>query len=268
MVVWFMDLFLMGIMQWVLLEAFVLGVVCGLFGVWIFLYYCVYVVELFSYAMLLGFVVAVLVGALLLFGVVGGVLAVVVGIALVARDCWVGGDIGVVVVVFGFFGLGGMLVLLFDTLLWLGEILFGDLLGISIGNFVVAVALVFVVLVVLAVCYCSLVVMGFDRGFVHALVVNAMRVDFGLLVLLVLTTVVAVQGFGNLLLIALILVFVIVVFVLMKRFLVVLLIAAVLVALAGFVGLIVFYWLEIVVGALVVLCVVVLLGFVLLCGVS
>ena len=141
----------------------------------------------------------------LLLGAAGGVLIAAVGIALVARDTRAGGDIGVAVVVSGLFGLGGILALSPETPPRLGELLFGDLLGVTNADLVAAAVLCAGVLVALAVGYRALTATGFARGSAAALGVRPGRADLALLALLAVTTVAAVQGLGNLLLVALVL---------------------------------------------------------------
>jgi ABC-type Mn2+/Zn2+ transport system permease subunit len=249
---WLTDPFSTGIMQRALLEALILGLACGPLGVWILLLRRAYAAESLSHAMLPGLVVAALVGAPLILGAAGGVLAAAAGIALVASRG--GGDVGVAVVVSGLFGLGGMLALAPETPPRLGELLFGDLLGVTTGNLIAAAALATAVLIALAVAYRSLAVTAFDRGSAHALDVNARQTDLGLLILLAITTVAAVQGLGNLLLIALILAPAAAALNLASRLPSVLVIAAALAAAAGIAGLVVSYELEIAAGASIALC--------------
>jgi ABC-type Mn2+/Zn2+ transport system permease subunit len=265
---WLTDPFSTGIMQRALLEALVLGAACGPLGVWILLLRRAYAAESLSHAMLPGLVVAALVGVPLIFGAAGGVLAAAAGIALVARDRRAGGDVGVAVVVSGLFGLGGMLALSPETPPRLGEILFGDLLGITNADLIAAAALAAAVIAALAATYRSLAVTGFDRGSAHALGVSAPRADLGLLVVLAITTVAAVQGLGNLLLIALILAPATAALALTKRLPAALATAAALAAAAGAAGLIVSYRLEIAAGASVALCAVALSGLALVRGPS
>jgi ABC-type Mn2+/Zn2+ transport system permease subunit len=249
---WLTDPFSTGIMQRALIEALILGLACGPLGVWILLLRRAYAAESLSHAMLPGLVVAALVGAPLILGAAGGVIAAAAGIALVARRG--GGDVGVAVVVSGLFGLGGMLALSPQTPPRLGELLFGDLLGVTTGNLIAAAALATAVLIALAAAYRSLAVTAFDRGSAHALNVNAAKADLGLLILLAITTVAAVQGLGNLLLIALILGPAAAALNLARRLPAALALAAGLAALAGVAGLEVSYHLEIATGAAIALC--------------
>jgi len=253
-----------GIMQRAFAEAILLGLACGPLGVWILLLRRSYAAESLSHAMLPGLVIAAVAGAPLLLGAAGGVLVAAAGIALVARDARAGGDVGVAVVVSGLFGLGAILALAPETPPRLGELLFGDLLGITRGDLLAAAALAAGVLVALAAGHRSLAVTAFDRGSAHALGVRAARADLALLAILAVTTVAAVQGLGNLLLIALILAPAAAALNLARRLPAAIALAAALAVLAGIAGLVLSYQLEIAAGASVALCAVAIACFALL----
>jgi ABC-type Mn2+/Zn2+ transport system permease subunit len=229
-----------GIMQRAFVEVLVLGAACGPLGVWILLLRRAYAAESLSHAMLPGLVLAALAGIPLVFGATAGVLVAALGIALV------GGDIGVAVVVSALLGLGGILALSPATPPRLGELLFGDLLGLTNGDLLVAALLCAGVLTALAVAYRALALAGFERG--------GGRADLVLLAVLGVTTVAAVQGLGNLLLVALILAPAAAALNLAARLPYVLLTAAGLAALAGVAGLVVSYELDVAAGAAVALC--------------
>jgi ABC-type Mn2+/Zn2+ transport system permease subunit len=247
-----------GIMQRAFVEAIVLGLACGPLGVWILLLRRAYAAESLSHAMLPGLVVAALAGVPLLLGATGGVLLAAGGIALVARDARAGGDVGVAVVVSGLFGLGGILALSPETPPRLGELLFGDLLGLTDGDLVAAAALCAGVLVALAAGYRALAATAFARGSARAIGVRPARADLALLALLAVTTVAAVQGLGNLLLVALVLAPAAAALNLATRLPAILALAAGLAAVAGVAGLVLSYELEIAAGASVALCAVAL----------
>ena len=185
------DVLSSGIMQRAFVEAIVLGLACGPLGVWILLLKRSYAAESLSHAMLPGLVIAALAGLPLFFGAAAGVLVAAILIAAVR------GDVGVAVVVSGLFGLGGILALSPETPPRLGELLFGDLLGVTDQDLIAAVVLSLGVLVALAFAYRSLALAGFEQ--------RGGRADLALLAILGVTTVAAVQGLGNLLLVALIL---------------------------------------------------------------
>jgi ABC-type Mn2+/Zn2+ transport system permease subunit len=172
----------------------------------------------------------------------------------------------VAVVVSGLFGLGGMLALSPATPPRLGELLFGDLLGLTNADLLAAAALAAAVLIALAASYRDLAVTAFDRDSAHALGVRANRADLGLLVLLAITTVAAVQGLGNLLLVALVLAPATAALNLTDRLPGALALAAALAAFAGAAGLVVSYRLEIAAGASVALCAVAVSGLALVRG--
>jgi ABC-type Mn2+/Zn2+ transport system permease subunit len=245
-------------MQRAFAEAIILGLACGPLGVWILLLRRAYAAESLSHAMLPGLVIAALAGIPLILGAAGGVLLAAGGIALVARDARAGGDVGVAVVVSGLFGLGGILALSPETPPRLGELLFGDLLGITDGDLVGAAVLSAGVLIALALGYRALTATAFARGSARALGIRPARADLALLVLLAVTTVAAVQGLGNLLLVALILAPGAAALNLARRLPAVLALAAVIAALAGILGLVLSYELEIAAGASVALCAVAL----------
>lgn len=253
-----------GIMQRAFAEAIILGLACGPLGVWILLLRRSYAAESLSHAMLPGLVIAALAGVPLILGAAGGVLVAAVGIALVARDARVGGDVGVAVVVSGLFGLGGILALSPQAPPRLGELLFGDLLGITDGDLVAAAALAAGVLIALAAGYRALTATAFARGSAQALGIRPARTDLALLAVLAVATVAAVQGLGNLLLVALVLAPSAAALNLARRLPAVLALAAGLAAIAGIAGLVISYEFEIAAGASVALCAVMLSSLALL----
>src|SRR5919107_1215748 len=100
--------------------------------------------------LLRGLVDAALLGAPLLLGAAGGVLGAAALIALAARDTRVGAEVAVGVTVTTAFGLGAMLALAPDVPARLGELLFGDLLGVTASDVVEAGVLAALVAVALA----------------------------------------------------------------------------------------------------------------------
>ena len=247
-----------GIMQRAFAEAIIVGLACGPLGVWILLLRRAYAAESLSHAMLPGLVIAALAGVPLLLGAAGGVLVAAAGIALVARDVRAGGDVGVAVVVSGLFGLGGILALSPETPPRLGELLFGDLLGVTNADVAAAAALAAGVLLALATAYRALTATAFDRGSANALGIRPARADLALLALLAVTTVAAVQGLGNLLLVALILAPAAAALNLTPRLPATLALAAGLAVLAGVAGLVISYELDLAAGASIALCAVAL----------
>jgi ABC-type Mn2+/Zn2+ transport system permease subunit len=132
------------------------------------------------------------------------------------------------------------------------------------GDLVVAGGLAAGVVLALAVGYRSLALVGFDRGSAAALGARPGRWELALLVVLAVTTVAAVQGLGNLLVVALVLAPAAAALSLVARLAAALALSVLLAALAGIAGLLVSYHLEVAAGASVALCAVALAGLALL----
>jgi ABC-type Mn2+/Zn2+ transport system permease subunit len=236
----------------------VLSLACGPIGVWIVLHRQSYAAESIAHAMLPGLVVAALIGAPLLLGAVGGVLAGAVAIALAGRDERLGGDVGVAVAVSTLFGLGGMLALSPSVPPRLGELLFGDLLGVNGSDLVEAGVLVAITALALAAGHRRLALATFDPASAPSLGARPGRWELVLLALLALATVATVRGLGNLLAVALVLAPGAAALNLTRRLGHALATAAGLAALAGVGGLLVSYHAQLAAGASVAGCAVAL----------
>jgi ABC-type Mn2+/Zn2+ transport system permease subunit len=253
---WLADAF----MRRALAEVLILGIACGPLGVWVLLYRQSYAAESISHAMLPGLVVAALAGAPLLLGGAGGVLVAAAAVALVGRDARLGGDAGVAVAIGALFGLGALLALSPDVPPRLGELLFGNLLGVTDRDLVEAALLAAAVVLALVAAHRRLAVGVFDRTAAPSLGVRPARAELLLLVLLAVCTVAAVRGLGNLLVVALILAPGAAALNLASRLPAVLGLSAALAGLAGLAGLLASYHLEVAAGAAVALAAVVLFG--------
>jgi ABC-type Mn2+/Zn2+ transport system permease subunit len=243
-----------AIVQRALAETVILGLACGPLGVWVLLYRRSYAAESLSHAMLPGLVVAALIGAPLVFGALGGVLAAAVLIALAARDERLGGDVGVAAAITVLFGLGALLALSPDSPPRLEELLFGDLLGVTTRDLMEAAVLAGGVALALAATHRPLTVSGFDPLAAPSLGARPARTELLLLALLGVCTVAAVRGLGNLLVVALILAPGAAALRVSGRLAAALALAAVAAAGAGLAGLLVSYHLHVAAGASVALC--------------
>jgi ABC-type Mn2+/Zn2+ transport system permease subunit len=241
------------LMQRALAEVVLLAVACGPLGVWVLLYRQSYAAESLSHAMLPGLVVASLAGVSLLLGAVAGVLVAAAAIVLAGRDERLGGDVGVAVAIASLFGLGALLALAPEVPARLGELMFGDLLGVTTGDVVEAALLAGAVAVALVLGHRRLALTGFDRAGAPSLGARPARWELILVVLLGVCTVAAVRGLGNLLVVALILAPAAAALKLVQRLPAALALAAVLAALAGFLGLFASYYLDLAAGASVAL---------------
>jgi ABC-type Mn2+/Zn2+ transport system permease subunit len=191
-----------SIMQRALLEVTLLGVVGGALGCWIVFYRLAYSAESLAHAVLPGLVLATLTGLPLLAGGAIGLLAAALAIALAERTPGIEPDTAVAVVVSSLFGLGVLLALSPSSPPGIRGILFGDVLGVSDADLLLATILAGMVIVALRLLHGRLLAVGFDRAAAGALGARPALVEAALLVLVALAILVTVQGLGNLLVLA------------------------------------------------------------------
>jgi ABC-type Mn2+/Zn2+ transport system permease subunit len=198
------DPFSFAIGQRALVEAVLLGAVCGPLGIWVVLYERSYAAESLAHATLPGLVLASLAGASLAIGAAAGLVVAAIAIWLAGRELRVGADAAIAVAVTSLVGIGVLLALSPEVPPRLGELLFGDPLSVSGGDLVASAVLVLAVLAALWHWHRPLVMVGFDASSAPSLGARPRSTALALLLLLALTTLVAVQALGNLLVVALI----------------------------------------------------------------
>jgi ABC-type Mn2+/Zn2+ transport system permease subunit len=243
-------------MQRAFAELVLVGIAGGALGCWVVFYGLSYAAESLSHSLFPGLVLASIAGVPLLFGAAPAIVLAAVAIALAARVAGVSRDAAVAVVVTTMFGLGALLALAPASPPGIESLLFGDVFGVSDGDLATAAVLVVLVVLALRLLHGRLLVAGFDRGTARSLGVSPGFVDAALLLLLGAGIVVAVQGLGNLLVVA--------VFVgpaaaarrLSDRMLPMMLLAAGLAVLAGLAGLYLSYYAGTAGGASVALAIV------------
>jgi len=192
-----------GIDRRALAEVVLLGIAGGALGCWIILYHLSYATESLAHGLLPGLVLAALTGLPRVLGGALGLVAAALAIAAAARVPGLGRDTAVAVVVTTLLGLGALLALAPATPAGLSALLFGDVLGATDTDLALAAALAVAVPLALGGLHGRLLAVGFDRTAATALGVRAGAVDAALLLLVAGALLVAVQGLGNLLVIAL-----------------------------------------------------------------
>jgi ABC-type Mn2+/Zn2+ transport system permease subunit len=190
-------------MQRALAEVILLGVAGGALGCWVVLYGLSYAAESLAHSIFPGLVLAAIAGVPLLLGAAPAIVLAAAAIALAARVAGISRDGAVAVVVTTMFGLGVLLALAPSSPPGVGTLLFGDVFGVDDGDLLTAAALALLVVVALRLLHGRLLLAGFDRAAARSLGVSPAFVDAALLVLLGAGIVVAVQGLGNLLVVAL-----------------------------------------------------------------
>lgn len=243
-------------MQRALAEVVLLGAAGGAIGCWVVLFGFSYAAESLAHSIFPGLVLAAIAGVPLLLGATPAIVLAALAIALGARVAGVDREGAIAVVVTTMFGLGVLLALSPRSPPGIESLLFGDVFGVTVGDLASAAAFAALALLALRLLHGSLLVAGFDRGAAPSLGVSPSLAEAALLVLLAAGIAVAVQGLGNLLVVA--------VFVgpaaaarqLSERMLPTMLLAAALAALAGIAGLYLSYYAGTAGGASVALAIV------------
>jgi ABC-type Mn2+/Zn2+ transport system permease subunit len=238
-----------GIVQRALLEVLLLAAVGGALGCWIVLAQLSYGAESLAHGMLPGLVLASLAGVPLLLGGAAGIVVAALAIALAGRIPTVGRDAAVAVAVTALLGLGALLALSPATPVGIQGLLFGDVLATTTGDLLAGAVLAAVVLVALRLAHWRLLATGFDRGGARALGASPLAADAVLLVLLALAVLVAVQGLGNLLVVAVLVAPAAAARLLTRRLAPMMLLAVTLAAAAGVAGIYLSYYARIAAGA-------------------
>ena len=189
-------------MQRALAEIALIGLASGALGCWVVLYEFSYAAESLAHSIFPGLVIATLAGIPLLLGAAPAIAVAALAIAVAGRVPGVSRDVAVAIVVTTMFGLGVLLALSPDSPPGIESLLFGDILGPSDADLLSAAVLAVLVVAALALLHGRLLATGFDRAAARSFGLAPAAVDAALLLLLSAAIVVAVQGLGNLLVVA------------------------------------------------------------------
>jgi manganese/iron transport system permease protein len=202
---WLLDPFGYEFMQRALAEAALMGVVCGVLGVFVVLRGLAYTGESLSHTLVPGAAVALVAGVSVLGGaLVAGVVAAL-AIALLARRPDVGEETAVGVVFAGAFAAGVILIAVEGTPRDLDSLLFGSILAVASSDLWFALAAAAGVLGLAVTLGRRLVLVAFDRPFAEAAGLSPGLLDAALLAGLAAALTIALRGVGALLVLALLL---------------------------------------------------------------
>jgi ABC-type Mn2+/Zn2+ transport system permease subunit len=204
--------------------------------------------------MLPGLVIASLASIPLGLGAAAGLAVAAACVAAASRQHAVGPDVAVAVTVTALFGAGTLLALAPEVPVRLGEILFGDPLGVSTGDLIASALLAVLTLAALAFGHRSLTLSGFDPQSAQSLGGGNARAASLLLGLLALTVLIAVQALGNLLVVAIVIAPGAAALRLSRSLVGALAIAAGGAVAAGVAGIYLSYWADLAAGASIALC--------------
>ncbi len=156
-----------------------------------------------AHAILPGIVLAFALGFSLFFGALGAAAVAVVLIGAISGQRRLKEDTAIGIVFSGFFALGVLFMSKITTYQDLGHVLFGNILGVSSSDLLVMSVVVLITVAVLAGSYKELLVTSFDAAHSVAIGLSPTAIRYLLLFLLALTTVVAIQTVGVILVLSL-----------------------------------------------------------------
>lgn len=156
-----------------------------------------------AHAILPGIVLAYVLGFSLFFGALGAAAVAVVLIGAISGQRRLKEDTAIGIVFSGFFALGVLFMSRITTYQDLGHVLFGNILGVASSDLVVMSVVVLITVTVLAGSYKELLVTSFDPAHSVAIGLSPSAIRYLLLFLLALTTVVAIQTVGVILVLSL-----------------------------------------------------------------
>lgn len=172
------------------------AVSCALLSAFVVWRGMAFVGDALSHSILPGIVIAYLLGISLFAGALGAAALAVVIIGMISGQGHLKEDTAIGIVFSGFFALGVLLMSMITTYQDLGHILFGNILGVAASDLVVMSGVVILTLCVLALSYKEILVASFDPAHSMAIGLSPTVIRYLLLFLLAISTVVAIQTVG------------------------------------------------------------------------
>jgi ABC-type Mn2+/Zn2+ transport system permease subunit len=186
-----------------LLAGMLAGVACAVLSAFVVWRGMAFIGDALAHAILPGIVIAFVNGVSLFVGALVAALLTALGIGLLSRGKQLKEDTAVGVMFSGFFALGILLLSRVTSYQDLTHILFGDILGVSRGDLWGMLVVVGVVLALVVSFYKELLTTSFDPSHSIAIGLSPSLVRYGLLLLIALTVVAAIQTVGVVLVLAL-----------------------------------------------------------------
>ena len=237
-----------------LIASALVGVACAIVGSFVVLKGMSFIGDAVSHAAFPGIVIAYLIGAPIILGGAIAAIGTALGIGAITRRSGLRSDAIIGVLFAGMFALG---VAIFSSIpSYVGDLfhfLFGDVLGISVGDLLALTLLVFGLLLVLRLLWKELLFSTFDPLGAGAAGLPVRRLDDLLLILIAVTIVISLQAVGIVLVVAMITTPAATAQLLVKRFTAMIQVAALIGVSAAVVGLYVSYSLDIASGAAIVI---------------
>lgn len=250
---WLTEPFRYPFMQTALLAAVLVGVSCAGLGAYVVLRRMAFIGDAMAHTVLPGLVIAYLNGWNLTLGAMlaGGLTALGIG-WLTQREA-VREDTAIGILFTGMFALGVMLMSTARSFRDLSQILFGNILGVTVEDVALIGGVALLVLGVLALFHKELELTSFDPVYAESIGLRPGLVRYGLLFLLAFTIVMAIQAVGVLLTSALLITPAAAAGLLTNRLSRMMLIASLIAAVSALVGLYASYYFKVSSGGAIVL---------------
>jgi len=243
-----------GFMQRALVGGVMVAAICALVGTYVVLRGLAFVGDALAHAAFPGVVIAYLLKGNIYLGATVFAVATALGIGLVSRRGRVSYDTAIGIMFAGAFALG---VLLMSTIqgytVDLFGFLFGNVLGISRRDLLMAGLLGALVVLTVVLLYKELLLLSFDPTVAEAMGYPVQALNYLLLGLIALTIVISIQAVGIILVVALLVTPSATAYLLTERFFRMMLLGILLAVLAAVIGLYLSYYLNVASGAAIVL---------------
>jgi ABC-type Mn2+/Zn2+ transport system permease subunit len=203
MIDWLSEPFRHTFMQNAYVAIILVGVICGVTGVFVTLRGLAFMGDAISHAIFPGVVIAFLTGGNFLVGALVAAVLVSLGIGAISQSPRLSNDTAIGVLFAGAFALGIALISAQRTYTRdLNSFLLGSILGVSRSDLYLTGAVGAVVLLVVIIFRRELTIVAFDRTFAKATGLNLWAYDQLFLIMLSLAIVVSLQTVGNILVLA------------------------------------------------------------------
>ncbi|MBX3030544.1 MAG: metal ABC transporter permease [Chloroflexi bacterium] len=237
-----------------LLAGVLVSIACSVVGTFVVLRGLAFIGDALAHGVLPGIAAALLIGLPGIVGAAAGALAMIGGVTLITSRSRLSSDTAIGLLFVSMLALGVVIVSRSNTFTGdLVTILFGQVLGTSVGSLVIQVIATAVVVVVAGICARPFLLLSFDPEQADVAGFPSRRYHAIMLLLVALTVVVSFQTVGTLLVFGMLLAPASTGALLAHRVSTMMLIACVVGALSCYVGLLLSYWLDLAGGASMVL---------------
>lgn len=241
-------------MQRALLALLIVSVVSSVVGAFVVVKGLAFIGDALAHASFAGVAVAFVLGASIYLGAVTAAVVTALAIAFVSRRARVSFDTSIGIIFVGAFALGIVIVSRQSNYtVDLFSFVFGNILGISRSDLMLTGLMGLVVVAAVALFYKELLFTAYDPTMAAAAGLPVAAVQYGLLALLALSTVVALKSVGIVLVVAMLVTPAATASLLVRRLHLIMVVAAVIAATSSVIGLYVSYYASVASGAAIVL---------------